>query len=195
MASKSANMTLIKILKKQKVMKLSELYLLVGNRTTVLRAAEAGVIQSLGGGYYASNELDPLVASIAMAVKYYPEGVISNRTALVIHGFAQDFIEKVDLDISRRKNIKNRFLKVHRVPDSRLVGIVELKYFGIKVKTYDAERTLAEAYRIEPSGGYFYKALKRYITAGKVRPDLIKKYDEAVGTKVLQHLRQELADG
>jgi hypothetical protein len=63
------------------------------------------------------------------------------------------------------------------------------------VKIYDAERTLAEAYRIEPSGGYFYKALKRYVAAGEIRPDLIKKYDEAVGTKALQHLRQELADG
>lgn len=195
MTSKVAKNVLTKALKKQKVMKLSELYLLVGNRTTVLRAAEMGIIQSLGGGYYASNELDPLVASIAMAAKYYPEGVISNRTALMIHGFAQDFIEKVDLDISRRKNIKNRFLKIHRVPDSRLIGITEIKYFGINVKTYDAERALTEAFRIDPKGGYFYKALKRYIAAGKIRADLIKKYDEVIGTKVLGHLRQELADG
>lgn len=176
-------------------MKLSELYLLVGNRTTVLRAAVQGVIQSLGGGYYASNELDPFVASIAMVAKYYPEGVISNRTALVIHGFAQDFIEKVDLDISRRKNIKNSFLRIHRVSDERLIGVITMKYFGIKVKTYDAERVLAEAYRIDPKGAYFYKALKRYIAAGKVHAELIKKYDEAIGTQVLQHLRQELADG
>ncbi len=187
--------TLIKALKKEKVMKLSELYRLVGNRTTVLRAAAEGIIQRLGGGYYGSNELDPLVASIAVAAKYYPEGVVSNRTSLVIHGFAQDYIEKVDLDISRRKNIKNRFLKIHRVPEIRLIGITNLNYFGIKVKTYDAERALTEAYRIDPKGGYFYKALKRYIAAGKIRVDLIKKYDEVVGTKVLQHLRQELADG
>ena len=190
----SVDRILLKALKKQKVMKLSELYPLVGNRSLVHRKAKQGVIQSLGGGYYASPSLDLLVASVAMVAQYFPYAVISGRTALRIHGLSQDVIEKVDLDISRKKNIKNQFLRVHRVPDRRMVGITEMKYFGMKIKVYDRERSLSEAYRIDPEGGYFFKALKRYITHGKVRSELIKKYDEATKTKVLKHLRQELAD-
>ena len=190
----SVDSILLKALKKQKVMKLTELYLLVGNRSLVRRKAQQGVIQSLGGGYYASPSLDPLVASAAMVAKYFPYAVISGRTALRIHEFSQDFIEKIDLDISREKNIKNQFLRIHRVPDRRMVGIIEMKYFGMKIKVYDRERALCEAYRIDPEGGYFFKALKRYIASGKVQSELIKKYDEATKTKVLKHLRQELAD-
>lgn len=158
------------------------------------RMAEAGLVVSVGSGIYASTALDPFAAAVLATAKYYPEGVISGLTALQLHGLAQEFIEKVDVDVPRDTSIRNKMLKVHRVPKSRIVGVMELKYEGGVIRVYDPERALCEAYRLDPSGPLFFKALKRYVARGKINPERILKYDRAVKTRVLAHLRQELAD-
>jgi predicted transcriptional regulator of viral defense system len=181
-------------IKKEKVMALTELIKLCGNRMEVSRKAQEGIFQSLGSGFYASPKLDPFLAALSVVAKYYPQVVISNRTALHLHGLAQDYIEKIDVDIEREKSIRNKLLKVHRIPSKRLTGIIHLNYQGIKIKIYDLERTLAEAYRLDPAGPDFYKALKRYIKLGHIKPDQIAYYDKNLKTKVLSHLQQELAN-
>jgi hypothetical protein len=120
--------------------------------------------------------------------------VISGFTALQIHGFGQEFIEKVDVDVPRETSIRNKMLQVHRVPKARLVGVTELRYEGATIRIYDRERTLCEAYLLDPAGPMFFKALKRYVAQGKVDPAKIQQYDQAAKTKVLSHLRQEIAD-
>ena len=181
-------------IKKEKVMELAELTKIFGNRMEVSRKAREGIIQSLGSGYYASSELDPFLAALEVVAKYYPEVVISGRTALHIHGLSQDFIEQIDVDIEREKSLRNKLLKVHRVPPKRLIGIREKNYKGTKIKIYDIERTLAEAYRLDPAGPDFYKALKRYIKQGIIKADHIAHYDKVLKTKVMSHLQQELAN-
>ena len=69
-------------IKKAKVLSLPELTKLFGNRMEVSRKAREGVIQSLGSGYYASPDLDPFLATLKVVAKYYPNVVISRRTAL-----------------------------------------------------------------------------------------------------------------
>ncbi|MFZ4715378.1 MAG: type IV toxin-antitoxin system AbiEi family antitoxin domain-containing protein [Bacteriovoracaceae bacterium] len=181
-------------IKKEKVFNLAELTELFGNRMEVCRKARAGIIQSLGSGYYASPKLDPFLATLRVVMKYYPEVVISGRTALHIHGLSQDYIEQIDVDIKREKSLRNKLLKVHRVPSSRYVGITQISYQGIKIKIYDTERTLAEAYRLDPAGPDFYKALKRYIKKGNIKSDQIAHNDKILKTKVMTHLQQELAN-
>ena len=179
----------------QKVMRFAELRKLGASGIKLRRLSEAGLIIPLGSGIYASPSLDPFVATVYAAAKYYPQSVISGLTALQIHGLSQEYIEKVDVDVSRDTSIRNKILSVHRVPKSRLIGIIELKYEGRMIKIYDRERTLCEAYRLDPSGPLFLKALKRYVRGGKVNSDRINQYDLGLKTKVLGHLKQELADG
>lgn len=184
---------LLRILKKEKVMKLSELTKLLGNRMEVSRKAKEGLIQSLGSGFYSSVDIDPFLATLAVVAKYYPKTVISNRTALHIYELSQDFIQSIDIDIERNKSLRNKLLKVHRVPKSKLIGITIMNYHGNKIQIYELERALAEAYRIDPAGPYFYMALKRYIKKGNINTEKIIFYDKKLKTKVMLHLQQEIA--
>ncbi len=181
-------------IKKEKVLGLAELIELFGNRMEVSRKAREGMLQSLGNGFYATPELDPFIAALVVVAKYYHYVVISGRTALHIHGLAQDYIEKIDVDIEREKSLRNKLLQVHRVDSKRLIGITKLNHHGVGIKIYDIERTLAEAYRLDPAGPDFYKALKRYIKLGVIKADRIAQYDKILKTKVIAHLQQELAN-
>jgi predicted transcriptional regulator of viral defense system len=181
-------------IKKEKVLGLAELIELFGNRMEVSRKSREGILQSLGNGFYSTPQLDPYIAALVVVTKYYPHVVISGRTALHIHGLAQDYIEKIDVDIEREKSLRNKILQVHRVDSKRLIGITKLNHHGIGIKIYDIERTLAEAYRLDPAGPDFYKALKRYIKLGIIKTDRIAHYDKILKTKVIAHLQQELAN-
>ncbi len=181
-------------IKKEKVMALSELIELFGNRMEVSRKAGEGILQALGNGFYATPGLDPFLAALVTVAKYYPQVVISGRTALHIHGLAQDYIERLDVDIEREKSLRNKMLNVHRVDLKRLIGITKVIHHGVNLKIYDIERTLAEAYKLDPAGPDFYKALKKYIKKGSIKADRIAYYDKCLKTKVMIHLQQELAN-
>jgi hypothetical protein len=186
---------LLKKLKERKVMKVADLAPYLSNRLQLTRMADAGEIMSLRAGFYAHPSIDPLVASTVVATRYYPKAVLSNFTALVIHRLSDAQIDKIDVDIERNQSIRNALLRVHRVPKHRLTGITQVTYQGSRVRAYDRERSLCEAYLIDGEGAVFFKALKRYLRQGKEDIDLIAKYDKILKTDVLKRLRQELADG
>ncbi|MBU6154067.1 MAG: hypothetical protein KGP28_07175 [Bdellovibrionales bacterium] len=194
MRSKVKQDPVLSALKSRKIMTHSELTQLGASSTKLRRMTEAGQIISVGSGIYASTALDPFVAAVHATAKYYSDAIISGLTALQIHGFGNDFIEKIDVDVSRETSIRNKMLQVHRVPNARLVGVTTLKFQGARIRVYDRERTLCEAYRLDPAGALFFRALKRYIAAKKIDPSKIQAYDRAAKTKVLSHLRQEIAD-
>ena len=182
------------LLKRQKVMRASELVKYFGNTAQLSRKAESGAIIPLGTGIYASTNVDPFKASLLAAARYYPS-VLSGLTALVLHGLSDERIDRIDIDINRGKSLKNKLLNVHRVAKSRLIGAYSMKILGETVRVYDLERTLAEAYRLDKEGPIFYKALKRYIKKGRINSANIHKYDKVLKTNVLMHLQQELANG
>ena len=183
-----------KLIEHKKLAIFSELERFGASGTLLKRMTESGQILALGSGIYASPKFDPFTATLYAASKYYPKAVISGLTALQIHGLSQEYIEKVDVDISRDTSLRNKMLNVHRVPNARLVGITELKYQGEVIRVYDIERTLCEAYLFDPAGALFFKALKRYVSLGKINTAAIQKYDASTKTAVLSHLRQELAN-
>jgi predicted transcriptional regulator of viral defense system len=183
------------LLKRKGVLSVKELLTILGNRVSIKRQVEAGTLIPLGSGLYAHPGLDPLTASVLATSRFYKNTVISNFTALVIHGLSDEAIERVDVDIDKTKSIKNRLLRVHRVTGKKLVGIIKHNYKSHEIRVYDPERTLCEAYLIDPAGAVFFKALKRYLTRFKPDPQKINHYDTILKTEVLKHLRQEWADG
>ena len=186
---------ILRALARNQVMTYSELNQQVGASGMKLsRMAKAGLLIPVGSGIYASSALDPLVAAVLATTKYYPQAVISGFTALQIHGLGEEYIEKIDVDVRRETSIRNKMLRVHRVPHARLVGIITFKYQGVSIRIYDPERTLCEAYLLDPEGAHFFKALKRYVANGKIDYNKIQKYDKSVKTHVLDRLRQEVAD-
>jgi len=183
-----------KIIAKKGVMTAQELVVLLGNKMQLKRKADEGLLLPLGSGFYGSPGLDPFTASVKAAGRYYPQSVISGLTALVIHGLSDESLDRVDVDVPRGTSIKNRLLKVHRVSVKKLIGIVKLDFNDQMIRIYDPERSLCEAYRLDPSGTIFYKALKRYVKKYPHKPEQIAKYDQTLKTDVLRRFQQELAD-
>ncbi len=180
---------------KHRLMTSAELLVLAGSYVQIRRRAEAGMITPLGSGLYASPSLDPFVAAVFAAAKYYPNAVISGLTSLAIYELSDEYIERVDVDIPRGTSLANRLLKVHRVTQRKMEGRCELKFHGQMIRIYDLERTLCESYRLDPAGPLFFKALKRYMQRKRINADRIRKYDALLKTRVLMHIQQELADG
>ena len=196
--SKSVNRSdiegLLRFLKKSQVATSKELGKFVTARTILGRLVEEGKIQTLGAGVYSTVALDPFIASVIATARFYPNAIISNLTAMVIHGLSDERIDRIDVDIVRTTSIRNKLLRVHRVPKGRLAGIERLKFHGSTIRIYDRERSLCEAFLIDKGGPIFFKALKRYFKSQKPDSDAILKYDGLLRTKVLRHVEQELAD-
>lgn len=185
----------LEILEKIKVAKLSELESHNLSPLQISRLAASGEILSLGAGFYAHPSLDPFVASIIAVARHYPAAVISKATALVIHKLSDERIDRVDIDISRNSSIRNKLIRAHRTADSRLIGIEQTDYHGEMIRIYDRERSLSEAYSMDPDGDLFLKALKRYSSSQEPNTDKIAEYDKMLSTHVLRAIRQEMAVG
>ncbi len=162
--------------------------------TGLRRYAEEGKLIALGAGYYAHPSLDPFTASLAVVARFYPQAVISNATALFLHGFTDERIEQIDVDIPRETSIKNKLIRTHRVNKKLISGVEEAIYNGVAIKVYSQERTLGDAYHLDPDGAIFLKAFKRYVKKGKIDSSAIAAFDELLKTEVLRAVRQQLAD-
>lgn len=176
------------------VLRSRDLERFLGSRVAIKREAKRGKIQPLGSGFYASPSLDPITAAMVAVAKYYPQAVISGRTALFLHKLSDHAVERIEVDIPKNTSLVNKLLEVRRVTESRLIGISKMELDGAKIKIYDLERTLCEAYRLDPAGPEFFTALKRYLKQKEPDTERIKAYNKALGTKVLIHVMQELAD-
>lgn len=183
-----------KVLGKKGVMTTQELLALLGNKMQIKRKSDEGVLLPLGSGLYASPTLDPFTASVIAAGRYYSQAVISGLTALVIHQLSDESLDRVDVDVPRGTSIRNQLLDVHRVTAKNLIGIENVDFHNQKIRIYDVERSLCEAYRIDPAGAIFYKALKRYVKKYPSKPEQLAKYDQVLKTQVLKHFQQELTD-
>ncbi|MCX6126357.1 MAG: hypothetical protein NTV34_16610 [Proteobacteria bacterium] len=181
-------------LKAKKILRASELAPYISTRTQLRRMVEAGELIAIGSGLYAHPSVDPFTASLIATARYYPTAVISNITVLVIHGLSDERVDRIDVDIPRNSSIRNKLIHAHRVAAQNITGVIRLNYHGQKLKVYCKERALCDAYRIDPDGPLFLKAMKRYVKQGEVNADRIAKYDKALSTNVLRSLRQELAD-
>jgi predicted transcriptional regulator of viral defense system len=184
----------LKKLKVKKVMRASELAPYISTRTQLRRMVEAGELIAIGSGLYAHPSIDPFTASLIATARYYPNAIISNITALVVHDLSDERVDRIDVDIPRNSSIRNKLIRTHRVAAQNITGAIRLNYQGHKLRIYCKERVLCDAYRIDPDGPLFLKAMKRYVKEGEVDADSIAKYDKALSTNVLRSLRQELAD-
>jgi len=171
-----------------------ELERYVSGRVALRRLADAGELVSLGSGIYATSALDPFVAAVIAVSRYYPDAVISGLTAMTIHKLTDERIDRMDVDVERSRTIRNKLVRCHRVPRKRLIGIETMDFRNEPIRIYDKERTLCEAYQLDPAGPLFFKALKRYLKQHQPNTDRLQEYDKALKTRVIGHLQQELAD-
>jgi hypothetical protein len=116
------------------VLRSKELEGILGSRMAIKRKAEAGELQSVGSGIYASASLDPMQAAMIAVTRYFPKAVISGHTALFLHQLSDHAVDRIDVDIPVETKIRNRILNVHRVTAGRRKGISELKIQGFPIR-------------------------------------------------------------
>ncbi len=185
----------MKELKLKGVFRTRDLEKKCGSRAKVLEFVEAYGFSRLTHGMYASPNLDPYAAQIIAASKFYPKVVISGTSALIVHKLTDEHPELIDVDIPRQSSIRNQLLRAHRVSGAKLIGVETVDYFSEKIKVYNIERSLCDAYLKEGESAVFFKALKRYVRLERNKSALIQKFDAQLGSEVLRCLRQELANG
>lgn len=165
----------------------------MGHRMAIHKASEEGELVSLGAGFYSTPNIDPFTAQVHVVAKYYPKAVISGISALFIYELTDEMSNEVHVDIIKTTSIRNVLLHTKRVAESRLIGIDKLSYKGRAIRIYNVERALCDAYRIDRSQ-IFYSAIKLYAKNYDINTKRIAKYDKILGTKVLEHLQQELTN-
>jgi predicted transcriptional regulator of viral defense system len=184
-----------KIFQKKKILSSKELESVLGNRPTIFAAVQANLIVRVGSGFYSAPNVDANTALLITVGRFFPKAIISGISALAFHSLSDEQPNKVNVDIERTTSLRNQILQVRRVSPAFLTGIETVKLKGVKIKVYDVERSLCDIYRIEKDGPIFIKAIKRYAKEYKINPVKIAKYDSILKTRVLSHLKQELADG
>lgn len=160
---------ILEILKKDHVISLKEGIEILGNDKAVYKLVEQGKLVQVypkGLGYFSLPETEEGMAQFAIVKKYYPQCVVSGKTALSLYGLSLDYIKKIDVDIPRGTNLSNELLEVHRVVSSKINNVVERSFedFGVPfpIKIYSPERCLFEAYTYYKGLDSFYYCLKEY---------------------------------
>ena len=94
----------------------------------VYRLEQLGKIKKVypdGLGYFTLPETKEGTAHFAIVNEYYPQCVISGKTALSLYGLSLDYIGRIDVDIPNKTNLVNELLNVHRVTDSKINHVEE----------------------------------------------------------------------
>lgn len=196
--------SLSNILKKDLVISLEEGIEFLGNDKAVYRMVEDGKLVHVypkGLGYFSLPEVEEGTAHFAIVKKYYTQCVVSGKTALSLYGLSLDYIDKIDVDISRNTNLANELLTVHRVVDSKINNVLE-KSFGekgipFKIKIYSPERCLFEAYKYYKGLDSYFYALKEYrrsflsLKNPGEQFDTILKINKKIGREIIDLLMMD----
>jgi hypothetical protein len=173
----------------------------LGNDKAIYRLVEKGELKKVkpnGLGYFTLPEVEEGTAHFAIIKKYYPQCVISGKTALSLYGLGQEYIKEIDVDISNETNIVNELLNVHRVVSSKINNVIEKEFedqgIPFKIKIYSPERCLFEAYKYYKGLDSYFYCLKQYkekylnhTTPGE-QFDTILKINKKVGREIIDLL-------
>lgn len=193
-----------KILEKDFVISLEDGVKLLGNDKALYRLVEKEVLRKVepnGLGYFTLPEVEEGTAHFAIINKYYPQCIVSGKTAMSLYGLGLDYISKIDVDISNKTNLSNELLNVHRIVDAKMNGVVERSFddHGVpfKIKIYSPERCLFEAYKYYKGLDSYFYALKEYRNKylNQAKPgeqfDTILKINKKMGREILDLLMMD----
>jgi predicted transcriptional regulator of viral defense system len=152
-----------------------------------------------GIGLYTLPEIDDGEAQFSALAKYFPKCVVSGKTALSLYGLADEYINKIHVDIPKTTNLKNDLFEVTRVHPDKIFEVIEKTFQGvpIKIKIYSPERCLYEAYKFGDRSEIYLRALKRYRQAflriGKeaFQYKKIELIDKKLKSKILRDIIME----
>lgn len=198
---------ILDILKKELVISLKEAVMLLGNKMAVYRLVEKGEISKVhpfGLGFFTLPSIDDGVVHFAVVAKYYPDCVVSGKTAMSLYGLGQDYIDKIDVDLPSTLNISNELLNVHRIVKSKINNVIkrDFKEKGINfnIKIYSPERVLHELYKYSKGTDAFYRGIKEYrrsylnIDLPGEQYNVILSINKKIGQEIVNYLLMDEAN-
>jgi predicted transcriptional regulator of viral defense system len=194
---------LISILKNDLVVSAKDAAQILGKRSDVYRLEEDGVITKVepsGLGFFSLPDTDEDDAHYTILAKYYKKCVVSGKTALLLYGLGEDYINTIDVDIPNTTNLETSIFNIHRVAPKMFTSIIKKRFeengVSREINIYTPERTLHEAYKYYGKGtDAFIRAIKRFRTLylDQNRPgeqyDQILKINKKIGMVIVELLR------
>jgi predicted transcriptional regulator of viral defense system len=154
---------------------------------TMQRMADCGLIERVAHGLYAGTDIFP--DQFFVAQYRCPKGVFSNETALFLHDLSDRDPLRLMMTIPSGWNSKlltgDSILFFYSSPKKMELGICEtVTPSGMKVKAYDAERTLCDCLKHidRLDRDLVLTALKRYVKGGE--RDSAKLLEYAAALKI-----------
>lgn len=177
---------------------------LLGNDKAVYRLVDKGILKKIhpnGLGYFSLPETEEGTAQFAIIKKYYPQCVISGKTALSLCDLSLEYIDKIDVDISNKTNLANELLSVHRVVDTKINNVIERSFDNkgilFNIKIYSPERLLFEAYKYYKGLDSYFYCMNQYkkLYLDKSEPgtqyDTILKINKKIGREIIDLLMMD----
>lgn len=140
---------------------------ILGNYEAISAACEAGIISKIVRGFY-NYKIHPSYEVFHLISKYFPDVVISGRSALFLQGLSDFDPGVLEVAISREETAvrENEFFVVKRLADSRLIGVETINLGGVNLRIFSRERCLFEAAKGGPGTETFVKAINKYFREG-----------------------------
>jgi predicted transcriptional regulator of viral defense system len=185
--SPSQKKTVLKLLERHGIMRLSDLMARGIHPPTLARLVEQGVLARPSRGLYeladAEVELNHSLAEIAKRV---PRGVICLISALQFHGIALQMPSSVWVAIGtrdRKPRIDRPSAKVVRFGERALTsGIKTHVIASVPVRIFNPAKTVVDCFRYRSTVGLdvALEALRMALRSRKATPDAIAKYARAL---------------
>ena len=153
------------------------------HRRTLYALRDQGVVEQMARGLYRLVDAPPLAAPDLITVSAkIPQGVICLISALAFHELTTQIPHQVDLAIPRNSEpprLDYPPLRVYRFSAAAFsAGIEDHMLDGVRVRVYDAEKTLADCFKYRNKIGLdtALEALRFYKERRRVNVEALLRY-------------------
>lgn len=159
----------------------------LGSKMAVKRAVQAGTVDKISRGFYATPDISSNQAFFAVIKKFYKGAIVSKKTLLYHYRLTTDQPSIIDIDVHTNSKLRNStdLMCVYRTNKIFNTQIAEFNL--IKLKCYSVERALFEVLHFEKKSGQLTaEVIHNYIANYKYDPATIYKIAQKFGKRGLE---------
>lgn len=169
------------------VFKHAELEKVLGSKTAIKRAVEAGLIIKISRAFYASPD-SPLNQSFYLIIKsFYKNSVVSKRSLLYHYKLTTDQPELIDIDVETNSKLRKSTDLINVYRTNKIFNTTFGEFNSVKLKCYSIERSLFEVLYFEKKPGQLTaEVIHNYLTLYKYEPAIIHRIAQKFGKRGLE---------
>ena len=169
------------------VYKHAELEHVLGSKMAVKRAVQAGTVDKISRGFYATPDISSNQAFFAVIKKFYKGAIVSKKTLLYHYRLTTDQPSIIDIDVHTNSKLRNStdLMCVYRT--NKIFNTQTAEFNLVKLKCYSVERALFEILHFEKKSGQLTaEVIHNYIANYKYDPAMIYKIAQKFGKRGLE---------